>query len=273
MPARGTLPIGVFDSGIGGLTVVRALRAALPQEACVYLGDTARVPYGTKSAEVVTRYALNNARLLTATGIKLLVVACNTASAVALDALARELDVPVVGVIGPGAARAAATTRSAVVGVIGTEGTVGSGAYVRALEAERPDLTVHSRPCPLFVPLAEEGWEEHPVAMEVARSYLDRWAGGAMDTLILGCTHYPLLRKAIQAAVGPGVTLVDSASAVAQTVSGLLAREGLVHPEGTRPPPHRFFATDVPERFREVGRRFLGAALDRVELVDIDPGR
>jgi glutamate racemase len=270
MAGQDHLPIGVFDSGIGGLTVLRVIHQTLPAESTLYLGDTARVPYGTKSPEVVTRYALNNARFLVGRGIKLLVVACNTASAVALQALEDQLDVPVVGVITPGARKACRTTRSGVVGVIGTEGTIASGSYERALLKIRPDISVLKRPCPLFVPLAEEGWEEHSVASVIADEYLGDFTTGGMDTLILGCTHYPVLATAIQKAVGAGVKLVDSASAVAEVVGEELARLDLACGQD-RVSTHQFFVTDVPQRFQNVGERFLGARLDRVQQVDIDP--
>jgi glutamate racemase len=270
MMGQGHLPIGVFDSGIGGLTVLRVIHQALPAESTIYLGDTARVPYGTKSPEVVTRYALNNARFLVERGIKLLVVACNTASAVVLPALEEELDVPVVGVIRPGARKAAETTRSGVVGVIGTEGTIMSGSYERALLEIRPGTRVHKRPCPLFVPLAEEGWDNHPVSLAVAQDYLHDFASGGMDTLILGCTHYPVLIPAIEKAVGAEVALVDSATSVAEAVAQELGRLDLTCP-GDGPPVREFFVTDVPQRFQTVGERFLGARLFGIKQVDIDP--
>jgi len=266
---RSDMPLGVFDSGIGGLTVLRAIFERLPFENTLYLGDTARVPYGTKSAEVVTRYALNNTRFLVAQGIKLLVVACNTASAVALPALEKALDVPVIGVIEPGAERAAALSGKGQVGVIGTEGTVASGAYERALLAHRPELKVRQRACPLFVPLAEEGWGEHPVARQVAKEYLADWLED-VDTLLLGCTHYPLLVPAIREVTGEGVTLVDSAGVVADAVAARLEAEDLAR--GRASVQHACFVTDVPDRFRAVGTRFLGRPLPPTEQVDLDPG-
>ncbi len=259
--------IGVFDSGIGGLTVLRALMERLPRESTVYLGDTARVPYGTKSREVVTRYSLNNAHFLARAEIKALVVACNTASSVALEALAAELPVPVVGVIQPGAETAAKATRSGKIGVIGTHGTIGSGAYQAAIERLRPRATVLTRACPLFVPLAEEGWTDGAVVEAVARTYLDELGRSGIDALVLGCTHYPLLRGAIASVMGPGVALVDSASATADAVARLLEEKKLAVPDGS--PTHRFFVTDSPERFVEVGARFLGRSIPEAELVDL----
>lgn len=264
-------PIGVFDSGVGGLTVLKALLEALPHERMVYLGDTARVPYGTKSAEVVTRYSQKNAEFLLARQIKLLVVACNTASAVALPHLAAHLPVPVVGVIEPGARAAAAATRSGRVGVIGTPGTIRSGAYQAALLAQRNDLQVHSLACPLFVPLAEEGWTHGEVPRLVARSYLGALREAEIDTLVLGCTHYPLLREAISEVLGPAVTLVDSAEATAQVVAARLAAEGLLASRGPAA-EHDYFVTDTPERFHDVSARFLGRQISRAEQVDLPFG-
>ncbi len=259
--------IGIFDSGVGGLTVQRALLAALPHADTLYLGDTARVPYGTKSAETVTQYSLRTARFLLGEGIDLLVVACNTASAVALPALRQALPVPVFGVVEPGARAAAAATRGGRVGVIGTPGTVASGAYQAALQAARPGLEVVARACPLFVPLAEEGWTDpaDEVVRGVVRRYLAPLAAAAVDTLVLGCTHYPLLEEAIAAAL-PGVVLVDSARTVAAEVAALLGEPpGPAWPAGV----HRFFVTDAPARFLAVAGRFLGRPVEAAEHVDV----
>lgn len=269
------LPIGVFDSGVGGLTVLRALRAALPGERFIYLGDTARLPYGTKSGETVTRYAEQAARVLVGRGIKLLVVACNTASAVALGHLAEVFaPLPVVGVIEPGAAAACAASRSGQIAVVATEGTVRGGAYERAIRALRPDAAVVSVPCQLFVALAEEGWVEGPIAEAVARRYLAAVmdARPELDCLVLGCTHFPVLRRAIAAAAGPRVALVDSAETTAEVVAACLLRSGLR--AAHRPPGPglvHFLATDAPARFVRVGAVFLGEAIAPadVELVDL----
>ncbi|HEX9306864.1 MAG TPA: glutamate racemase [Anaeromyxobacter sp.] len=256
--------IGIFDSGVGGLTVQRAVLDALPAADTLYLGDTARVPYGTKSAETVTQYSLRNARFLARHGIDLLVVACNTASAVALPALRAELAVPVLGVVEPGARVAARTSRSGRVGVIGTHGTVASGAYQAAIRRERADARVIARACPLFVPLAEEGWTDP--ADEVVRGVVARYLAPVreegVDTLVLGCTHYPLLAAAIADAV-PGVTLVDSAAAVAAEVRERFGGGG------ARDGEHRFFVTDAPERFLAIAGRFLGRPVTAAEHVDV----
>jgi len=264
-------PLGVFDSGVGGLTVLRALRSRLPDESIVYLGDTARVPYGTKSAGVVTRYAQLNAAFLTSLDVKLLVVACNTASAVALPALRSTLEVPVVGVIEPGARAAAALTRTGVVGVLGTPGTIRSGAYQRALAAERSGLTVHARACPLFVPLAEEGWLSGDVPRLIARSYLEPLLGRGMDTVVLGCTHYPLLRGVLQEVLGAGVALVDSGDATAEAVSQVLTA-GTAGAAGPGGRTERFYVTDIPDRFVEVSARFLGTPVADAQQVDLSVG-
>jgi glutamate racemase len=262
--------IGVFDSGVGGLTVLKALVERLPLESTVYLGDTARVPYGTKSSEVVTQYSLANARALAEYDIKLLVVACNTASAVALPALRAKLPIPVVGVIEPGVKVAAEATRSGKVAVIGTPGTIASGAYQKALHALRPSLEVHAQACPLFVPLAEEGWVDGEVPRLVAEEYLGRGLlTGGVDTLVLGCTHYPLLAKVIHAVAGPKVTLVDSAHATADEVARVLQTEGLQRTEIGASVERHFLVTDTPARFLEVGARFLGRPLSGARQIDL----
>ena len=257
--------IGIFDSGVGGLTVQRAILEALPGLDTVYLGDTARVPYGTKSPEVVTQYSLRNARLLVEQDVDMLVVACNTASAVALPALRAAFDVPVLGVVEPGARAAAAATRSGRVGVIGTQSTVASGAYQRALETLRPGVRVTARACPLFVPLAEEGWTDpgDDVVRLVARRYLAPVREAGVDTVVLGCTHYPLLRGAIAAEL-PGVTLVDSAAVIAAEV-----RERFPGAAAPGPSTHAFFVTDTPERFLAVAPRFLGRPVESARHVDV----
>jgi glutamate racemase len=256
--------IGIFDSGVGGLTVQKAVVALAPGLDTVYLGDTARVPYGTKSPEVVTQYSLRNARFLVSRGIDLLVVACNTASAVALGALREALDIPVLGVVEPGARVAARRSPGGRIGVIGTQSTVASGAYQEALRALRPEARVTARACPLFVPLAEEGWTdpEDEVVRAVARRYLAPLREAGVDTLVLGCTHYPLLAAAIGGEL-PGAALVDSAESVAAEVAARFEAAG------AGAGAHRFYVTDTPGRFLSVATRFLGRAPDSAEQVDI----
>jgi glutamate racemase len=268
-------PIGVFDSGMGGLTVLRALAARLPHERFIYLGDTARLPYGTKSAETVQAYALQATRLLVAEGVKMVVIACNTASAVALYVLQEAWDpVPVIGVIEPGARAGVAATRNRRIAVIATEGTVKGGAYARAIRRLMDDAQVVQQPCQVFVALAEEGWAETPATLAAAQHYLGPLFSGAEapDTLVLGCTHFPVLAGAIQRTVGGSIALVDSAETTAAALADALAKRGLAVEnaagDGTA---IRFFATDSPERFARVGAIFLGRAIDEaaVELVDL----
>jgi glutamate racemase len=260
-------PIGIFDSGIGGLTVYKEITKLLPFEDTVYLGDTARVPYGTKSRETVVRYAIEDADFLVARGIKLLVVGCNTASAYALEELKARLKVPVIGVIEPGARAAIEATVTSRIGIIGTEATIESGVYSEKLLALRPEAELIAQPCPLFVPLAEEGWAETHVAHEAALKYLGKLKRYRIDTLVLGCTHYPIMKRTISTAMGYGVTLIDSAQATAAEVKNLLDKDGT--PRKGSPGKHRFFVTDSPERFKKVSKTFLGRELDEVELCSL----
>jgi glutamate racemase len=252
--------IGVFDSGVGGLTVLHEIVRALPHEDAVYLGDTGRYPYGTKSADVITRYSLENVAFLLGRDVKLLVVACNTSSAVALDAIRERVAVPIVDVVAPGAHAAVARTRSGRVGVIGTEATIASGAYTRALRALAPALEIYTRACPLLVPLAEEGWIEGPIARQVAETYLASLARSGIDTLVLGCTHYPLFRPLIADVMGPEVAIVDSAEETARAVEVELAAADLARREGVG--RTSFFVTDAPDRFARMGQRFFGARVE-----------
>ena len=261
--------IGIFDSGVGGLTVLREIIGALPQEDTIYFGDTARVPYGTKSPETVTRYAREITGFLVGRDIKLLVVACNTASAVALPELERLFPIPVVGVIEPGARRAAQMTRSGRIGVIGTAGTIRSSAYTRAIKRFAPQAEVVTRACPLFVPLAEEGWTDNQVARLTAETYLRELKEADVDTLVLGCTHYPLLKPLIADIMGPDVVLVDSAEETARTVAAILDEKGLARP-AVEKGNHHYFVSDVPASFIRVGNRFLGGSLGDVYQVSLE---
>ena len=259
-------PIGVFDSGVGGLTVLRALHRRMPGEATIYLGDTARLPYGPKSPETVRRYAREAARFLLDRGVKAIVVACNTASARALPELAEEVPVPVVGVVEPGARAAAERSAGGHIGVLGTRGTVESGAYRRAILKRRPDARVEEVACPLFVSLVEEGWTDGVVARLTARRYLDPLLRRGVDTLVLGCTHYPLLREVLAEVAGPDVELVEPAEATAEEVADRLDREGLAAPEA-RSAERRYFVTDDASRFRELAGAWLGEVPDHLEQV------
>jgi glutamate racemase len=250
-------PIGVFDSGIGGLTVVRALTQSFPHENIVYFGDTARVPYGSKSPQVVREYAAQDIDFLLGNDVKMVVVACNTVSAVALDVVQKRSRMPVVGVIVPGAEAAVAATRKKRVGIIGTRATVNSKAYSNAIRQLDPGVQVFPQACPLFVALAEEGWSDHQATDLVAREYIFPLTLEKIDTLILGCTHYPVLRRAIAAAAGDGVTLIDSGAATAAEVGRVLDEHGLRN-QSTQKPNLRFFVSDIPTKFTEVGERFMG---------------
>ena len=259
-------PIGVFDSGIGGLTVLKALTDALPGEDFIYLGDTARLPYGTKSNEVIIRYSKENTEFLLAKGIKMLVVACNTSSAVALDAIASDTMVPVIGVIEPGARAAVKASRNGKIGVIGTEATIASGAYTRAIQRLGRRSEIYTRACPLLVPLAEEGWIDNEVAERTVAHYLESLKQSGIDTLLLGCTHYPLLRAMFARVLGASVRIVDSATATAVEVGDRLrmlrlAKRGA---DGSQ----SFFVTETPDRFVRVGRRFLGPQVESAVRIE-----
>jgi glutamate racemase len=261
--------IGIFDSGVGGLTVLKEIIKSLPQEDTLYLGDTARVPYGTKSPETVTRYSMEITAFLVSRDIKLLVAACNTVSAVSLEALKERFSLPIVGVIEPGARRAASVTKTGKVGVIGTEGTIRSSAYSKAIKRINPEIEVITRACPLFVPLAEEGWIDNEVARLTAEIYLRGLRNDGVDTLVLGCTHYPILKETIAATMGEAVQLVDSAEETARTVAEILRNSGMIRPPAERG-NHHYFVTDVPAGFLKVGNRFLGETLHDVHQVVLE---
>jgi glutamate racemase len=273
-----SLPIGIFDSGVGGLTVYRALPDRLRNERFIYLGDTARVPYGTKSLATVERYAIENSRFLASRGIKMLVVACNTASALALPRIRESIGMPVVGVIGPGGRKAVELTKdrqAPTIGVIATEATVASGAYKNAIRRASETADVLEAACPLFVPLAEEGWTSEPETYSIAKRYLAPFAQRRPDALVLGCTHYPILRDVIQQTIGENVTLIDSGEATAEEVERLLIEKGLAN---LQQPLHvrelcddldHFYVTDAAERFARVAERFLGTKPSVLEAIEV----
>jgi glutamate racemase len=258
--------IGVFDSGIGGLTVLHQIIETLPKENTVYLGDTARAPYGTKSVETVLRYSFENSQFLVDKGVKIVVVACNTSTAIALGRLKENLAIPVIGVIEPGVRRALKSTKNKKIGVIGTEATIQSGAYTRALKEADLKIEVYSRACPLFVPLVEEGWTDNAVVEMTVKAYLAGFKQSGIDTLILGCTHYPLLKKAIRKFMGAAVRLVDSAEETAKEVEMALKKGALGRKSGKG--THSFFVTDAPDRFIKVGRRFLGEKVESAVRIE-----
>jgi len=260
-------PIGVFDSGIGGMTVVRALTHHLPHENIIYFGDTARVPYGPKSQQVVREYALQDTDVLLQHDVKLIVIACNTVSAVALDVVQKRAKVPVIGVILPGAEAAVRATKNKRIGIAGTVGTIFSHAYTNAIRQLDSDIKVFGQPCPLFVPLAEEGWIDHKATELIANEYLFPLALEKIDTLVLGCTHYPILRDVISKVLHQSVNLIDSGEATALVVKNMLADLKLNNTSKLKP-NLQFFVSDVPHKFAEIGERFLGNKLGKVNRVE-----
>jgi glutamate racemase len=261
-------PLGVFDSGIGGLTVVHALLRRLPHENIVYFGDTARVPYGPKSPQVVREYAKDDTEFLLSKNVKMIVVACNTVSAVALDVVQKYANIPVVGVIIPGAKAAMLASKKKRIGVIGTVGTISSNAYANAIRLLDERAIVFSRPCPLFVPLVEEGWIEHKATEMIAKEYLFPFTQDKIDTLVLGCTHYPLLKIVISRALKGTAALIDSGEATALDVEEVLNEHRLKNPS-TEKPNLQFFVSDIPAKFTEIGERFLGATMGVVKKVGV----
>lgn len=259
-------PIGVFDSGVGGLTVVKEILRTLPTEGIIYLGDTARVPYGIRTKETVVRYTFEGLEFLLKKDIKLLVIACNTASAMSLKEVSRESPVPVIGVIEPGARAAISVSKNNRIGVIGTEATIRSKSYIRALKALEPKVKVFSKACPLFVPLVEEGWTEGDIAHLTALRYLEFFNGKGIDTMLLGCTHYPLLKGTIKGVLGNNITLIDSAVETAKEVKGILS-EMKIRSDRVKTPLREFYVTDGPERFRQIGEKFLGREIKNIELI------
>ncbi len=266
--------IGVFDSGVGGLTVAREIMRNLPNEHIVYFGDTARVPYGSKSKETIVRYSSQIIRFLQTQNIKAIVIACNTASALALDEVEKDLDIPIIGVIKPGARVAVETTKNQKIGVIGTESTINSHLYKKLICEKNPAITVYEKACPLFVPLVEEGWLNDPVTKEVAWRYLKGLLDQGIDSLILGCTHYPLLRSLIQETVGDGITLVNPAYETAKELGELLKKEDLLRePDPLETPvkePYRFFVSDMAEKFGRFANSILPYDVETIQQIQIE---
>lgn len=265
-------PIGVFDSGVGGLTVAREIMRQLPQERIIYFGDTARVPYGSKSKETIIRYSRQIIHFLESKGVKAIVVACNTASAFALETIRPEMKIPIIGVVKPGAKVAAETTVNGKIGVIGTEGTIGSQIYTETIQQHNPDAVVLGKACPLFVPLVEEGWLKDPVTIEVARRYLEFFQKSDIDTLILGCTHYPLLRSTIRNIMGEKVNLVNPAYETAQGLKRLLAEHQLTNDglESTEAPMYQFYVSDAAEKFKNFANSILPCEIEEARLIHIE---
>jgi glutamate racemase len=261
--------IGVFDSGIGGLTVAAEIFRRLPHENVVYFGDTGRYPYGPRSQEIVRKFSRQNTNFLLEQGVKFIVVACNTASAMALDYIKKIYQIPMIGVIEPGAAAAAGKTSSGRIGVIGTQGTIESSSYQKALKALDGSLKIYSRACPLFVALAEEGYINRPAARLIAEDYLKDLKRRKIDALVLGCTHYPLLKNTISRVMGKNVRLIDSAEETARAVKEALTRLDLFN-TNTRSGYRKFYVSDSPAKFRKLGERFLRKRIGRVQLVDIN---
>ncbi len=259
--------IGVFDSGIGGLTVLKEIIKEMPFESTIYLGDTARVPYGIRSPETVMRYSFENTRFLSSKDIKLLVIACNTASSISLVSIKTSIPIPVIGVIEPGARAAVRATRNKKIGIIGTEATIQSGSYKKSIEAIDGGVDVFSFPCPLFVPLVEEGWSEGTIATLVAEKYLTVVKDKGIDTLVLGCTHYPLLKGVISNVMGEGINLIDSAVEVAKEIKTTLEMNNMQRENKSRP-LREFYVTDSPERFVKVSERFLEQKIEHIELIE-----
>ena len=264
-----TSPIGIFDSGIGGLTVAKRIIAMLPNENIVYFGDTARVPYGSKSNETVVEYSYQDAQFLINKNVKLIIVACNTASSIAIDKLKEKFDIPIIGMIEPGTHLALESTKNGKIGVIGTEATISNRAYSNELHSINKDLSIIEKPCPLFVPIAEEGWLDHEATKLIAREYLQDLIDFGVDTVILGCTHYPLLSGVIQKIMGDDVKLIDSGMAASLEVEDYLNGRG-VRNDSNQLGTHQFYVSDLPAKFKSVAERFLGTEVKHIEKIDID---
>ncbi|HVO73161.1 MAG TPA: glutamate racemase [Ignavibacteriaceae bacterium] len=262
-------PIGVFDSGIGGLTVVKKISQTFPNENIIYFGDTARVPYGSKSNSTVIEYSIQDARFLMSKGVKIIVAACNTASSVALNGVKKEFNLPVIGMIEPGAKSAAEKTTSGKIGVIGTRATINNKAYSKEIKKINPALEVYEKACPLFVPLAEEGWIKHPAAYQIAEEYLKELRERKIDTLVLGCTHYPILSEVIQEIIGRDVALIDSGVASAEAVNKEL-KEGGLFADRNIPGVQEFYVSDIPIKFKEVAELFFGRKIKEVKKIELE---
>jgi glutamate racemase len=264
-----TAPIGIFDSGIGGLTVAKRIISMLPNENIIYFGDTARVPYGSKSNTTVIEYAIQDAQFLINKNVKLIIVACNTASSVALESLQKKYDIPVIGMIEPGAKLALDKTKNRRIGVIGTYSTINNKAYSEQLKELDSEITVFEKACPLFVPIAEEGWLDHEATKLVAKEYLQDFIDADVDTLILGCTHYPLLAEIIQNIMGEKVTLIDSGFAASHQVEDYLKGRG-VRNDSVQIGTHHFYVSDLPDKFKSMAERFLGSEVKHIEKIDVE---
>lgn len=262
-------PIGVFDSGIGGLTVVKEIMDILPNENIVYFGDTARVPYGSKSAETVTRFSFQNTRFLLTKGVKAIVVACNTASAVSLEALQESFDIPIIGVIKPGATAAVSSTKNKRIGIIGTEGTVNSRAYERAIKKLAPDAQIYAYPCPLFVPIVEEGWADTKISYMVAEEYLKPFKEMEIDALVMGCTHYPLLTKVVDDVLNHRIKLINPAKETALELKNILIEQGLENRRDNIA-QYEYYVSDYPDKFKRVGGNFLEHDIINIIKIDIE---
>jgi glutamate racemase len=262
-------PIGVFDSGIGGLTVVKRLASTLPNENIIYFGDTARVPYGSKSNSTVIEYSIQNTRFLLQKNIKALVVACNTASSIAIPDLKKMFDIPIIGMIEPGSKMALKKSKSNKIGVIGTRATISNLAYSKEIKNMNSASEVFEKPCPLFVPLAEEGWIKHKATYEIAEEYLKELRDTGIDTLVLGCTHYPILAEVIQEVIGSNVTLIDSGVASSEVIKSELEKLNLLS-GSNKPGVQEYYVSDIPAKFKEVAELFLGKEIDHVHKVDLE---
>jgi glutamate racemase len=262
-------PIGVFDSGIGGLTVLKEIVKILPSEDIIYFGDTARVPYGNKSLETVTKFALQNARFLLSRDVKAIVIACNTASAFSIETVQKSFDVPVMGVISPGAHAAIRATQNGKIGIIATEGTIASRAYERAIRRGYPDAEIFGQPCPLFVPIVEEGWSGKKASYLIAEEYLQSLRDAMVDTVVMGCTHYPLLREVIEEIMGEGVSLINPGEETAMDLKEILVERGLQSGKREKT-TYKYYVSDNPGKFSKVGNNFLNSEIVNIEKIDIE---